>query len=143
MTAEADMKAAIRAGYAARLAEDVPKMLSFFTEDAEFAFNVEGLNLTGDGAPVRGRKALEAIFTALVAAFKIEDWTEISLTAEGDRAVLHWRATVKSTKTGASSLFDVVDLVTFRDGLFASLYQHTDTAKLAAIAGPGALLASA
>ncbi len=121
MTAEAEMKAAIRSGYAARLAGDVPKMLSFFTEDAEFAFNVEGLNLSADGAPVRGRTALEAIFTALVEAFQLEDWKEISLIADGDRAVLHWRANVKSIKTGVSGVFDVVDLITFRDGLFASL----------------------
>lgn len=126
----------VRSAYRARVAGDMQGMLAHFDEDASFAFNLKGLNVTESGSPCRGRAALEGMFGAFVAALKLENWAEVAILVEGERAAVHWRATATSTATGASAAFDVVDLVEFRDGRIVSLYQSADTASLLALLGP-------
>ncbi len=134
MAGKDEISAAIRSAYAARLAEDIPGMLSHFEEDARFVINAEGFSARAN-MPVIGHAALEARFKALIDAYKIEDWEQIALLVDGDSAALHWRAKVTALKTGLSARFDVFDFLRFRGNKIVELYQSTDTAKLMTVAG--------
>lgn len=133
MMDKSETAAVIRAAYAARIAGDIPGMLSYFAEDARFTLHAQGL--TPPEAPIRGRAALAAMFKALVDAYRFEDWTEVALLVDGDRAALHWRARVTAAKTGATESFDVFDFVRFRGGEIVEMDQCADTAKLMRVSG--------
>ncbi len=133
MMDKSETAAAIRAVYAARVAGDIPRMLSYFADDA--CCTLHGQGLTAPEAPISGRAALAAVFGALVEVYKFEDWTEIALLVDGDRAALHWRARVTAARTGAAETFDVFDFVRFRGGKIVELDQCGDTAKLMRISG--------
>ena len=129
-----DLAALVRAAYAARRAGDVARMLSYFADDARFSLHAQAL-AGPDPRPIQGRAALEAAFSALVAAYRLDDWSEVSLLVDGDRAALHWRATVTIAQNGATEKFDVFDFIKFRGGKIVELDQSTDTAKLLAASG--------
>jgi ketosteroid isomerase-like protein len=133
---KAEIAALVRAAYAARLAGDVPLMLSYFADDARFSRHAQAL-AAPDAPPIRGHEAIAAAFRALVGAYTLSDWRDISLVVDGDRAALHWRATVTVARTEATETFDVFDFIRFRGDKIDELDQSTDTAKLLAVSGFG------
>jgi ketosteroid isomerase-like protein len=130
MTDSATIKSAIRGAYAARCRGDLEAVLAYFADDAVFEFDGKGTGLPEMSAPVRGKAAYRAALKSLMETFQLNDWQEISLVVEGDRAALHWRANVTFAPTGRTEPFDVVDLIACRDGKFVDLHQSTDTARL-------------
>ena len=100
-----------------------------------FDFNGEGVGLPNMGTAVRGKPAIRLLMTEFIDAFRMSDWEEVSLVVEGDKAALHWRGTVSFTQNGRSEKFDVVDLLTFRDGKIVYFRQSTDTAKIREMLG--------
>jgi ketosteroid isomerase-like protein len=125
-----EIKRLIRAAYGARVRGDLEGTLAEFSDDAVFEMNARGLEAPGMGAPIEGKAAIRQAMGELIRNFKFSDWKEIALIVEGDKAALHWRANVTSTANGRSAVFDVMDLITFRDGKIADLRQNTDTAAL-------------
>jgi ketosteroid isomerase-like protein len=126
------IKAIVRSAYQSRIRGDLEGTLAGFADDAVFEFNGRGTGLPGMTAPVVGIAALRPVMQGLIAAFRFTDWEEVSLIVDGDEAVLYWRATV-TAPNGRSARFDVVDLMTFRDGKIKTLHQHTDTAAVVSV----------
>jgi ketosteroid isomerase-like protein len=136
MTDANTIREAIRSTYKARIRGDLEGTVALFADDAVFDFNGEGVGLPNMAAAVRGKPAIRLLMTEFIDAFRMSDWQEISLVVEGDKAALHWRGTVTFTQNGRSDTFDVVDLLTFRDGKIVYFRQSTDTAKIRAMLGP-------
>jgi ketosteroid isomerase-like protein len=130
MTDSESIKSAIRSAYQARCRGDVDATLAYFADDIVFAFNGKGTGLPDMAAPIRGMAAYRSALIGLIEGFQLNDWKEISLVVEGDRAALHWRANVKFAASGRSELFDVFDFITCRDGKFVEFRQSTDTAQM-------------
>ena len=59
----------------------------------------------------------------MVKAFRITDYSLISLTIEGSRAAAHWHAVIHSKITGVSVETELVDLLEVRDSAIA---QYTE-----------------
>ena len=104
--------------------------MAFFADDVVYEFNGRGTGLPEMSAPIFGKVAYRSALKSLIETFQFDDWEEVSLIVEGDRAALHWRANVRFAPTGRTEPFDVIDLITCRDGKFVDLRQSTDTAQM-------------
>jgi ketosteroid isomerase-like protein len=82
-----------------------------------------------------GKPAVRRLMTDFIDAYRMSDWQEVSFIVEGDRAALHWRATVTFTENGRSHRFDVFDFLTFKDGKIVDFKQSTDTASIRSMLG--------
>lgn len=133
MAGKDQIAATVRSAYAARLAGDVPAMISHFAEDARLTFHMDGK--AGPAEPIVGHPALEAMFAALIATYKIEDWTEVALLVDGDRAAAHWRAKITVAPGGAASTFDIFDFFIFRGDKIVEFDESADSAKLMSLSG--------
>jgi ketosteroid isomerase-like protein len=130
---EKDMKDVIRSAYAARVRGDVEGALAPFSDDAVFLFNAEGVGLPGFGVPAKGKAAIRQAIADLIKTFRFSDWQELALIAEQEKAALHWRATVTFVPNGRSQTFEVIDLITFRNGKIVDFHQNTDSAAVGAL----------
>jgi ketosteroid isomerase-like protein len=128
MTERATIESTIRSTYAARTKGDLDGTMANFADDAVFELNGRGAGLPGMGAQILTKNAIRPVMQQLIDNFRFADWKEIAMLVDGDRAFLHWRATVTSPVTGKSAEFDVFDLATIRDGKIVALHQSTDTA---------------
>jgi ketosteroid isomerase-like protein len=101
--------------------------------DAMVALCAPSATLRLAGAPehfaiagtTRGRAGLRKQFEAL-AQFAFANQKMLSLSVDGDRAAVHWRATFKPT--GKSAVTEFCDLWTIQNGKMTSLIQFIDTA---------------
>ena len=70
---------------------------------------------TSDGKPIaiaaQGMEAVRPWLAMLVKTFRIFDHQMLSLMVDGDRAAVHWTASVHSRITGAQVRTEFVDLV--------------------------------
>jgi ketosteroid isomerase-like protein len=133
MTSAASMKDLLLSSYQARVRGDVEGTLAAFAENVEFEFNARDTGSPALDSPIKGKSALRPVMQDLIDNFRFTNWRVISLLAEDDKAALHWRAMVTVTSNGKAAEFDVVDMVTFRDGKFATFRQSTDTAAIKAM----------
>jgi ketosteroid isomerase-like protein len=134
MTSRNQIEETIRSAYAARIHGDLDGVMAVFAPDAIFEFNGRGTGLQAMSSPCCDADALRATMRALIDTFRIDDWKEISLIIDGDKASLHWKARVTNTTTGKADVFDVFDMLTFRDGKISNFQQSTDTALVMSLA---------
>lgn len=126
MAGKKAMEKLVREAYAARKRGDYDAMAAMCTPGAS-------LRLAGapEHSPVagttRGRAALRERFAAL-AQFAFANQKMLSITADGDRATIHWRAKVTYKPTGKSAVTEFCDLWTVKNGKIASIVQFIDTA---------------
>jgi ketosteroid isomerase-like protein len=85
------------------------------------------------GVPERAR-AGRPILQQLFETWRFDDWKEISLLIDGEKALLHWTARVTCVPTGKTENFDALDLITFHDGEIVDYHQSTDTALMMSLA---------
>ena len=123
-------KQLMRRCYAARAAGDLEGTMAAFADDASFELNAGAVGVPGMGERISGKVALREMMKELIANFRFSDWTEVSFVADGNRGALHWRANVTFTSNGRSAPFDIIDILSFRDGKIASMLQTTDSAKI-------------
>jgi|GEM_PF-619127 len=135
MTDSETIRKIVRSTYEARTQGDLTGTMAAFANDIVFEFYGEGTRLPNVASETRGKPAVGKILRELIDNFRFSDWREISFVVEGEKAALHWRATVTHTPNGRSETFDVFDFYTFRDGELVDLRQSTDTAKLVALLG--------
>jgi ketosteroid isomerase-like protein len=128
MTERAMIEGVLRSTYAARVAGDLEGTMANFADDAVFEFNGSGTNLPELSAKIMTARDIRPTMKRLIDGFRFSDWQEMALLVDGDRAFLHWRATVTSAASGKSAKFDVFDFTTIRDGKIVSLHQSCDTA---------------
>lgn len=121
------MWAVIDKAYAARAKGDVAGLVATFHDDAvfELAGNKKALDITG---VVAGHSNLRQAMTDFVKNFEFTNRDILSFVAEGDRAAVHSRLTVRFTPNGTTFTSDILDLFAFRDGKIAKLVEFADTA---------------
>ena len=134
MTSRGQIEDMIRALWAARLRGDLEGTLKDVAEDGAFSLNARGVGEKSMSEPARGKAAIRPVLRLLIESWRFEDWKQVSLLVDGEKALLHWTAHVVCVPTGKSENFDVFDLITFRDGKIVDYHQSTDTALLASLA---------
>jgi ketosteroid isomerase-like protein len=122
------MENAIRSLYAARLRGDLDKVMVDIADDATFGVNARGTGVPALATTSKGKGTVKSVVKELIDAWRFDDWKEVSLLVDGDKAMIHWTARATFVPTGKSDKFDVVDVFTFRDGKIVDLRQNTDTA---------------
>jgi ketosteroid isomerase-like protein len=135
MTSRAHIEETVRSLYAARVCGDLDAMMSGIADDAVFCLNGRGTGVPALRTPSKGRAAIRPLLKALIDTWRFDDWKELALLVDGERALLHWTARVTCVPSGKSESFEVFDLVTFRDGKIIDHRQSTDTALMMSIAG--------
>jgi ketosteroid isomerase-like protein len=125
----------VRSTYLARVREDADAAASAFTDEA--ILQVSASTIPGFGEPMKGRDAIRQALTNFAKTLRYENWIELALVVEGNKAAIRWQAKITSIETGRSHVFDCVDLVEFEGERIASLYHTLDTAALAALLSPG------
>ena len=78
-----------------------------------------------------GRTQLRSRFAELAAQFAFANQKMLSITIDGDRAAVHWRAKVTYTPTGKAATTEFCDLWTIKDGKATAVLQFIDTALVA------------
>jgi len=125
----------VRSTYLARVREDADAAASAFSDQA--TLQVSAATIPGFGEPIKGREAIRRALTNFASALRYEDWKELALVVEGNRAAIRWQAKITCIETDRSHVFDCVDLVEFDGDRIASLYHTIDTGALAALLPPG------
>lgn len=133
MPTREEIRDAIRTAYGARIQGDAEAAASAFTEDAVFELNAKGVDMPGWGESLHGREAIRQGIAALIQTFKVEEWQELLLIVEGDRAAHRWRAKITGAETGRSRTIEGVDIVEFRGGKIGSFHQSLDSAGFASL----------
>ena len=116
----------VRGAYAARKRGDYDAMMELCAPSATLRLAGAPEHFAFAGT-TRGRAALRKQFEAL-AQFAFANQKMLSLSVDGDRATVHWRAKVTFKPTGKSAVTEFCDLWTIRNGKMTSLIQFIDTA---------------
>jgi len=136
MTSRAHIEETVRSLYAARCCGDLEGVMKGVADDAVFMLNGRGTGHPAMASAKRSKPAIRSTIKDFIDNFRFDDWKELSLLVDGDKALLHWTAKVTCVPTNKSDQFEVFDLLTFRDGKIVDFRQCTDTALVAAIATP-------
>jgi ketosteroid isomerase-like protein len=134
MTDRARMEKTLREAYAARARGNVEGILKLFTPDGSFSM-AGSSDMSPVAMRVEGHESLRAALEGLTRTFQMEDHEMLAMLIDGERAAVHWRATIRSTVTGTSLQSELCDLVEFKDGRIASFHQFCDTAAAARLMG--------
>lgn len=135
MTSRAQIEETIKSLYVARVKGDLDGTLRDIADDAVFGLHARGTGAPQLSAPIAGKASIKAAIGALIADWQFKDWQQIDLLVDGEKAMLHWRASVTNTKSNKSEVFDVFDVIKFRDGKIVDYQQSTDTAMMMRLAG--------
>ena len=135
MTSRVQIEETIRLLYIARVKGDLDGTLRDIADDAVSGLHARGTGAPQLSAPIAGKASIKAAIGALIADWQFRDWKQIDLLVDGEKAMLHWRANVTNTKSNKSEVFDVFDVIKFRDGKIVDYQQSTDTAMMMRIAG--------
>ncbi len=108
-------------------------IIGLFTEDA--VFSIAGQERK-ESIAVRDCEpgTLPDIARILVAEWEWIDVDFKTVIAEGDLVIARYDLTVRHVPTNRTTVTDIVDFMTVRDGKVASMRQFVDTAHLSAIA---------
>lgn len=136
MTDRRTIETALRTAYAARVRGDVDATMKYFADDAVFRIHGRGTGVPALSDAAVGKAAIAQAMAQLVEGWRFDDWKELALLVDGDKAALHWTAKATCLATNKSEMLDAFDLVTFRDGKFVDFHQHVDTAMIMRLATP-------
>jgi ketosteroid isomerase-like protein len=130
-----EMKDVIRSTYLARVREDADSAASAFSDQAVLQVNAG--TIPGFGEPTKGRDAIRQALVGFAKILRYEDWKEVALLVEDDKAAIRWQAKITCIENGRWHVFDCIDLVEFDGDQVTSLYHTLDTAALASLFAPG------
>lgn len=134
MTSRAHIEDTIRSLYAARCCGDLDGVMKGIADDAVFALNGRGTGVPAMATASQGTGEIRPMLQELIQTWRFDDWKELALLVDGEKALLHWTARVTCIPTGKIEQFEVFDLVTFRDGKIVDHRQATDTAMVMSLA---------
>jgi len=103
-------------------------------EGAVFSLNARGTGEKSMSERSTGKAAIRPVLRQLIENWRFDDWKQISLLIDGEKALLHWTARVTCVPTGKFENFDVFDLIKFQDDKIVDYHQSTDTALLMSLA---------
>jgi ketosteroid isomerase-like protein len=136
MTSRSQIEETIKSVYAARVKGDVEGTLKNFAEDGVFGLYGRGTGVPGLSKDAVGKASVRPVIRELIDMWRLENWKQVSLLVEGEKALHHWQAHATCIPTKKSDDFDVFDLITFRDGKIVEFRQSIDTALLMTLAKP-------
>ena len=131
-----DIEKLVREAYRRRVAEDVAGTCELFTQDAKFRFASAPKSAVASFAATDQSRLREQL-TQIVKAFDLKDFKLENVVVDGDRAVAHWRATIRFTPNGREADTEVVDVMEIRDGKIASFTEFCDTATVERLTAAG------
>jgi ketosteroid isomerase-like protein len=134
MTSRSQIESIVKSLCEARLRGDLDGVLKDIAADARFSLNGRGTGVQALGAPCQGMAAIKPVIQQLIDTWRFDRLEQVELMVEGEKAVVHWRADVTCIPTGKSAPFEIVDLITFRDGRIVDYQQSTDTALIMKLA---------
>jgi ketosteroid isomerase-like protein len=127
MSNRQEIERVIKAAYAARKIGDVEAITQLFAPDAQF--QMAGSDAASPIAMQTQKLAdFRTALRELIHVFEWIDQTILSIVVEGQKAVVHWRGTIRSNVTGETVETELVDLFEIRNGRIASLTEFCDTA---------------
>ena len=110
MTDRMQTEQLLRALYAARVDGQLDNLCSLFSPEAKF--RISG---SSDGKPIaiatQGLGEIRPWLAMMVKTFKLGNYQILSMTIDGTRAAVHWRADILSKITGATAPTEMVDLI--------------------------------
>jgi ketosteroid isomerase-like protein len=119
MTDRPTLERRLRELYEARMNGPLDRLCAVFAPQVHF--RIAG---TSEGKPIaiaaQGMEAVRPWLAMLVKTFKLADYQELSLLLDGDRAAVHWSASVHSRITGSRVKTEFVDLVKFEGSQIVS-----------------------
>jgi ketosteroid isomerase-like protein len=127
------MRALVEKAYAERDSGNVMGVVKAFHDDGVFHLAGDSKAFVLAGA-IEGHPSLEQAMTQFTRDFTFSGRKILSFVADGDRAAVHSRLTVKH-KNGAFDT-DILDLFTFKDGKVSELIEFADTAMIKHVAFP-------
>lgn len=105
--------------YAARTAGALEPLCALFAPDA--VFKISG---SSHGRPIalsaQGTAEVRSWLAVLVKTFRLTRHEILTMVIDGERAAVHWRASIYSRVTGASIPTELVDIVETREGRIGS-----------------------
>jgi ketosteroid isomerase-like protein len=134
MTSRTQIEDTIRDLWVARLQGDLEGTLKGVAEGAVFSLNARGTGEKSMSERSTGKAAIRPVLRQLIENWRFDDWKQISLLIDGEKALLHWTARVTCVPTGKSENFDVFELIKFQDDKIVDYHQSTDTALLMSLA---------
>jgi ketosteroid isomerase-like protein len=137
MSDRSQIEKTLREVYVERQRGDVDKIVDRFAPEARFALAGTAA-LSPVAMRVSGADPLRAALDGLVKTFVVLDHQIVSMTIDGDRAAVHWRARIKSTVTGETIETELCDLVEMKGDRIASFLEFCDTAAGARLMGRAA-----
>src|SRR5271167_4193945 len=102
MTSRSRIEAAVRSLWEARLRGDLEGTLKDAAENIVFGLNARGTGQESLSERARGKAAIRPILEQLFETWRFDDWKQISLLIDGEKALLHWTARVTCVPTGKS-----------------------------------------
>jgi SnoaL-like domain len=135
MPTKAMIENLVRSTYLARVREDADAAALAFSDQA--ILQVSAATIPGFAEPIKGRATIRQALTNFANTLRYEDWKELALIVEGNKAAIRWRAKITCIETDRSHVFDCVDLVEFDSDRIAILYHTIDTGAFAALLPPG------
>ena len=105
----------MREFFAARGRGDLEAVLRAFSADAGFQI-ASATQARAVAIKANGIDEFRPLLKLLIKTFRLSDLTIRSLTIDGGRATVHWRANVRSRITGATVPTELIDIVEVRDG---------------------------
>jgi ketosteroid isomerase-like protein len=136
MTSRTDIEKTVRSVYAARVSGDLDGVMTGIADNSRFALNGRGTGVPALAAASKGKADIRKMMKELIDTWRFDEWKELSLLVDGEKACLHWRARITCVPTGKSEDFEVLDIITFRDGKIVDFHQATDTAMVMKLATP-------
>jgi ketosteroid isomerase-like protein len=136
MTSRADIEKTVRSVYAARVSGDLEGVMTGLADNCRFALNARGTGVQALAAASQGKASIRQVMKELIDSWRFDQWRELSLLVDGEKACLHWRARITCVPTGKSEDFEGLDIITFRDGKIVDFHQATDTAMVMKLAAP-------
>src|ERR1700735_5772236 len=109
----------MREFYAARGRGDLEKVLCAFSAGAGFQIASAG-NARSVAINANGINEFPPLLAFLIKTFRLSDLTIRSMTIDGARATVHWRADIRSRITGATVPTELIDIVEVREGCIAN-----------------------
>ena len=104
MTSRTQIEDTIRDLWVARLQGDLEGTLKGVAEGAVFSLNARGTGEKSMSERSTGKAAIRPVLRQLIENWRFDDWKQISLLIDGEKALLHWTARVTCVPTGKSSV---------------------------------------
>ncbi|WP_157944524.1 nuclear transport factor 2 family protein [Mangrovicella endophytica] len=138
MGKEFDLRKLTNEFYERRNRNDVRGMIDCFAPDG--CFRMMGTDRLGAVTQMhQGTDALLAVGAALTENWDLSGLRNVATFVEGDTTLTHRSGSVRYVPTGGEYHTELIDKMTFRDGLIVEYLQFVDTLFIAEITGVASL----